>query len=110
MRGRYYVEAGGRESVPAVDLPRRVRHVEAAPRVPRDRNPAPEPGHGAWAGLAHIGYGRAMFALAAVVTFALAFILDLLNVSTGNVSLLFLGLTFLAVHFLVGSGLTIPGR
>lgn len=37
-----------------------------------------------------------MFALAAVITFILGFILSLMGVSTGHVNLVYLGLAFLA--------------
>jgi len=43
-----------------------------------------------------------LFAFAAVVTFILAFILALLGVSTGNISLLYLGLSFVALHLATG--------
>lgn len=45
-----------------------------------------------------------MFALLAVIAFALAFILKLLGTSTGNVDLVILGLLFVALHLLVGVG------
>jgi hypothetical protein len=45
-----------------------------------------------------------MFALCAVITFVLAFILALMSVATGHISLLFLGLTFVALHLLTGYG------
>lgn len=41
-----------------------------------------------------------MFALAAVITFAVAFILRLMGESTGHVDLLILGLLFVALHLL----------
>lgn len=47
-----------------------------------------------------------MWALLAVITFAVAFILKLLGTSTGKVDLLLLGLLFMAVQMLVGWGLT----
>lgn len=43
-----------------------------------------------------------MFAIAAVFTFGLAFVLGLLGTDTGKVSLLFLGLTLLAAHLAFG--------
>jgi hypothetical protein len=49
-----------------------------------------------------------VFAIAALITFALAFILALLNADTGNVSLLFLGLTFLAAAMVFGG--SVPWR
>jgi hypothetical protein len=44
-----------------------------------------------------------MFAIAALFTFGLAFILGLLGADTGKVSLLFLGLAFVAAHLAFGS-------
>lgn len=46
-----------------------------------------------------------MFALAAVVSFALAFLLELLGAGTGHWNLVTLGLLFVALHLLLGSGL-----
>jgi len=46
-----------------------------------------------------------MWALCAVVTFALAFILALLGQDTGKVDLLFLGLLFMALQVLMGTPL-----
>jgi len=43
-----------------------------------------------------------MFAIAALITFILAFILALLGADTGKVSLLFLGLSFVAAHMAFG--------
>jgi hypothetical protein len=45
---------------------------------------------------------QGMFALAAVITFILAFILALLGQDTGNVNLLYLGLAFISLHLLTG--------
>jgi hypothetical protein len=45
-----------------------------------------------------------MFALAAVITFALALLLALFGVNTGNLDLTVLGLLFVALHLLVGGG------
>jgi len=45
-----------------------------------------------------------MFALAAVIAFALAFILKLLGTDTGNIDLVILGLVFVALHLLMGGG------
>jgi hypothetical protein len=47
-----------------------------------------------------------MFAIGAVITFALAFLLVLLGADTGKVSLLFLGLALLAAHLAFGGGWT----
>lgn len=44
-----------------------------------------------------------MFALAAVVSFALAFILKLMDNGTGHVDLVILGLVFVALHLLFGT-------
>lgn len=44
-----------------------------------------------------------MFALCAVITFILAFILTLMGTGTGNISLLYLGLAFLSLHLLTGT-------
>lgn len=41
-----------------------------------------------------------MFAIAAVITFALAFILALMSVATAHVNLLYLGLLFLSLALL----------
>jgi hypothetical protein len=49
-----------------------------------------------------------MLALIAAFIFGLAFILALLGTGTGAVSLLFLGLTFLALHHGLGAG--VPWR
>lgn len=49
-----------------------------------------------------------MFALCAVITFAVAFILALLGVDTDNFDLVVLGLLFVALHLLMGAG--IPWR
>lgn len=46
-----------------------------------------------------------MFALCAVITFAVAFVLALLGVDTENFDLVILGLLFVALHLLVGVGL-----
>jgi hypothetical protein len=43
-----------------------------------------------------------MFAISAAFIFGLAFILGLLGTDTGKVSLLFLGLTFVALHLAFG--------
>lgn len=43
-----------------------------------------------------------MFALAAVVSFALAFLLKLLGTGTGDFDLVVLGLLFVALHLLTG--------
>jgi hypothetical protein len=45
-----------------------------------------------------------MFALAAVISFALAFILKLLGTGTGHLDLVILGLVFVALHLLTGAG------
>lgn len=43
-----------------------------------------------------------MFALAAVVTFVVAFILGLVGQDTGDVDLVVLGFVFVALHLLTG--------
>jgi hypothetical protein len=43
-----------------------------------------------------------MFALAAVVAFAVAFVLKLVGGDTGDVDLVILGLLFMGLHMLVG--------
>ena len=48
---------------------------------------------------------RGMFALAAVITFTVAFILVLMHQDTGNVDLVILGLLFLSLHALTGYSL-----
>lgn len=45
-----------------------------------------------------------MFALAAVISFAVAFILKVMGTSTGSVDLVILGLLFVGLHLLVGGG------
>lgn len=45
-----------------------------------------------------------MFALCAVITFAVGFVLALLGVDTGKVDLLLLGLFFVACYLLSGAG------
>jgi membrane protein implicated in regulation of membrane protease activity len=50
-----------------------------------------------------------VFALAALITFIVAFILTLLKVDLGSVSLLFLGLAFLAAHLTFAWPLTRRG-
>lgn len=47
-----------------------------------------------------------MFAIFALFTFGLAFVLGLLGTDTGKVSLLFLGLAFIAAHMAFGGGWT----
>jgi hypothetical protein len=44
-----------------------------------------------------------MFALAAVVTFAVALILRMVGADTGKLDLLILGLLFVALHLLTGA-------
>jgi hypothetical protein len=46
-----------------------------------------------------------MFALCAVIAFAVAFVLELMGVATNHVNLVTLGLLFVALHLLLGSGL-----
>lgn len=43
-----------------------------------------------------------MFALCAVISFAVAFVLRLMSVSTGNLDLVILGALFVSLHLLVG--------
>jgi len=43
-----------------------------------------------------------IFAIAALITFILAFLLALLGADTGKISLLFLGLSFVAAHMAFG--------
>jgi hypothetical protein len=49
-----------------------------------------------------------MFAIFAVIVFALGFLLQLLSVDVGRVSLVLLGLALFAMHFVVAGG--VPWR
>lgn len=49
-----------------------------------------------------LSYAGRMFALAAVVAFAVAFVLKLVGAGTGDFDLVILGLLFVALHLLVG--------
>jgi hypothetical protein len=51
-----------------------------------------------------------MFALVAVISFALAFILKLMGTGTGDLDLVILGLLFVALHLLMGIGLPFGRR
>jgi hypothetical protein len=49
-----------------------------------------------------------MFALLAVICFAVEFVLDLVGSTTGKINLIALGLAFVAAHFLVGAWPAFP--
>lgn len=51
-----------------------------------------------------------MFALAAVIVFAVAFILKLIGTSTGHIDLVILGLLLMALQMAVGWDLTFRRR